>query len=268
MSPRTFSTRRDPFLRQCERTAGCGADDGAVPSDGQPPQSPVFKLYIRGLEHLHGISPENLSALETLLVRPFPIWKRMLDIVGTLAGIVVFSPLMIVIALLISLTSAGPVIFTQKRSGLGGKPFWVYKFRTMFQDAEARKAELLVLNERKGPAFKMKNDPRITAVGRLLRKTSLDELPQFFNVLKGDMSLVGPRPLPVDEMRASKSWHRCRLEVKPGITCLWQITSRDESCFDQWMRLDLEYIRNMSFSYDLKLLVMTIPAVLSRKGAY
>jgi len=245
-----------------------GVDDGVVPDDGIPHQFPVFRLYIHGLEHLRETSLENTSPLETLLVRPFPVWKRILDIAGALAGIVLFAPLMMVIGLLIALTSPGPVIFMQKRSGLGGTPFWVYKFRTMFQDAEARKTELLSLNERKGPAFKMKNDPRVTAVGRILRKTSLDELPQFLNVLKGDMSLVGPRPLPVDEMRASKPWHRCRLEVKPGITCLWQITSRDESCFDQWMRLDLEYIRNMSFSYDLKLLFKTIPAVLSRKGAY
>jgi lipopolysaccharide/colanic/teichoic acid biosynthesis glycosyltransferase len=137
----------------------------------------------------------------------------------------------------------------------------------MTVDAEARRHKLLEFNERNGPAFKMKDDPRITPLGRILRKTSLDELPQFFNVLTGHMSLVGPRPLLVEEHLACDHWHHVRLEVKPGLTCLWQIYSRDESSFDQWVRLDVEYIRRMSFWYDLKLLLLTVPAVLLRKGA-
>ena len=207
------------------------------------------------------------QAMETLFNMPMPAWKRAMDIAFSLVGIVVFAVPMLAIALLIKLTSRGPVFFTQDRAGFGGDPFPLYKFRTMVVDAEERKAALLAENVRKGPAFKMKNDPRVTSLGRLLRKTSLDELPQFFNVLKGEMSLVGPRPLPINEERKIDRWHRARRTVKPGITCVWQVTSRDESCFDAWMRLDMQYIRNLSFWQDVKLLLMTLPAVLIRRGA-
>ena len=208
------------------------------------------------------------QTLEPCFVRAFPYWKRAIDIAGSLAGIVAAAPLMLAVAVAIRATSRGPVIFSQQRGGRGAKPFRVYKFRTMVQDAEARKQEVLHLNERQGPVFKIKNDPRITTMGRILRKLSLDELPQLFNVLKGDMSLVGPRPLPVQEDEELQPWQRMRLTVKPGITGLWQVTSRDKSCFDEWVRLDIRYIRCMSFWMDIKILLMTIPAVLSRKGAH
>jgi lipopolysaccharide/colanic/teichoic acid biosynthesis glycosyltransferase len=206
--------------------------------------------------------------LEPMFVRPFPTWKRAMDIAGALTGLILFAPIMLFVSLIIKLGSPGPVLFTQMRGGMGGKPFKLYKFRTMVPDAEAQKAALRHLNERHGPAFKMKDDPRITRVGRMLRKTSLDELPQFLNVLKGDMSLVGPRPLPVAEDAELDQWHRLRLEVKPGLTCIWQISGRDESCFDKWVRQDIEYIRNRSMLLDVKLIMLTIPAVVRRRGAH
>jgi lipopolysaccharide/colanic/teichoic acid biosynthesis glycosyltransferase len=208
------------------------------------------------------------QALEPCFVRPFPRWKRAVDVLGSLAGIVLTAPLMAVIALGIRASSPGCAVFAQERGGRGGKPFKVYKFRTMVMDAEARKLDLMHLNERQGPVFKIKADPRITAFGRFLRKLSLDELPQLFNVLRGDMSLVGPRPLPVQEDDELENWQRMRLMVKPGITGLWQVTSRDKSCFDEWVRLDIRYIDHMSFWMDIKILLMTIPAVLSRRGAH
>ncbi|MFP4501123.1 MAG: sugar transferase [Candidatus Hydrogenedentota bacterium] len=199
---------------------------------------------------------------------PFPRWKRAMDVAGAAAGIVLTAPLMLGVAAAVKLTCRGPVLFKQERGGLGGQPFTVYKFRTMVADAETQKPHLLHLNERKGPAFKMKDDPRVTRLGQILRMLSLDELPQFFNVLKGDMSLVGPRPLPVKEDEELALWQRMRLETKPGITGLWQVTSRDRSCFDEWMRLDIRYIKELSFWLDVKLLLLTIPAVVSRKGAH
>jgi lipopolysaccharide/colanic/teichoic acid biosynthesis glycosyltransferase len=206
--------------------------------------------------------------MEALFVRPYPAWKRAKDVLGALVLLVALSPVMLVVALAIRATSKGPVIFRQVRGGHGGKPFTLYKFRSMVVDAEARKGELMAFNERGGPAFKMTNDPRVTPVGRFIRKTSLDELPQLVNVLRGDMALVGPRPLPVDEDQGYEPWQRRRLEVKPGLTCIWQITSRDEADFDRWVRLDLKYIRKHGLIYDLKLLLRTIPAVLLRKGAH
>ncbi len=211
--------------------------------------------------------PAPLSLAPQFAV-PFPRWKRTMDIMGAIVGIVLAAPLMLGVAAAIKLTARGPVLFKQERGGLGGQPFTVYKFRTMVADAETQKPHLLHLNERKGPAFKMKDDPRVTRLGQVLRMLSLDEFPQFFNVLKGDMSLVGPRPLPVQEDEELALWQRMRLETKPGITGLWQVTSRDRSCFDEWMRLDIRYIKELSFWLDVKLLLLTIPAVVSRKGAH
>lgn len=215
-----------------------------------------------------GYPEVRAKSLEPMFVKPFPWWKRAMDIAGALFAIIVFGPQMLAIALVIKLTSPGPVLFTQMRGGRGGKPFKVYKFRTMVVDAEQRKLDILHLNERNGPAFKMKNDPRVTSIGRLLRATSMDEMPQFFNVLFGDMSLVGPRPLPVEECSKTDQWHRRRLEVKPGLTCIWQVKGRDRSCFDQWVRQDIEYIEKHSLLLDLKLILQTVPAVLSRRGAH
>lgn len=195
--------------------------------------------------------------------------KQIIDFSGALCLLGVLSPLMLLVALLIKLTSSGPVLFRQKRSGLNGKPFTMLKFRSMITDAEQRQHELAVLNEMSGPVFKLTRDPRVTRIGRFIRKFSVDELPQLFNVVRGEMSLVGPRPLPVDEVRRFDDLaHRRRLSVKPGITCLWQVSGRnDVRDFRDWVRLDLEYIDNWSLWLDFKILWRTIPVVLLGSGA-
>jgi len=179
------------------------------------------------------------------------------------------APVFLMVALLIKLTSPGPILFRQLRSGLNGAPFTIYKFRTMVTDAEQRKHELESMNEMSGPVFKVTRDPRVTRLGRWLRKYSIDELPQLFNVLRGEMSLVGPRPLPVDEVkRFHDVAHRRRLSVKPGLTCLWQISGRNQIAeFSDWVRLDLEYIDNWSIWLDFKILFRTVPVVLMGTGA-
>ena len=195
--------------------------------------------------------------------------KQAIDFAGALAMLVLLSPVFLLCALAVKINSPGPVLFRQKRSGINGRPFTMYKFRSMATNAEQRKHELAAMNEMSGPVFKVANDPRITPVGRFLRRFSLDELPQLFNVLKGAMSLVGPRPLPVDETKRFEDLaHRRRLSVKPGLTCLWQISGRNEvNEFSDWVRLDLEYIDNWSLWLDIKILFRTIPVVFIGTGA-
>ncbi len=201
-----------------------------------------------------------------LLVRPLPTWKRLIDITVGCVGLLLAMPVMVAVSLAIKASGPGPILFKQKRSGLGGKPFTIYKFRTMVVDAEAKKAQLRSKSEQDGPAFKIKHDPRITRVGRILRETSLDEIPQLINVLKGDMSLVGPRPLPVEESNLCASWHRRRLDVTPGLTCIWQIHGRSSVTFAEWIRMDRRYIRALSIWQDIKLILLTVPSVLARRG--
>ncbi len=195
--------------------------------------------------------------------------KLAMDFTGSLLMILAAAPLMLLVALLIKVTSPGPVFFRQQRSGLNGAPFKIFKFRTMQTNAEQFQHELAAMNEMTGPVFKVTNDPRITPIGKWLRKYSLDELPQLFNILRGEMSLVGPRPLPVDEVkRFNDLAHRRRLSVKPGLTCLWQVSGRNKiSDFKEWVRLDLEYIDNWSIWLDLVILLRTIPAVFAGTGA-
>lgn len=195
--------------------------------------------------------------------------KQVLDFVLAAASLIVLVPLFLALAIIIKLTSRGPVLFRQTRCGLNGKPFMMLKFRSMVNDAEAQKALLSAQNEMSGPVFKLSNDPRVTPIGRFMRKWSMDELPQLFNVLVGDMSIVGPRPLPVEEVsRFDDLAHRRRLSVKPGLTCLWQVSGRNNiTDFADWVRLDLEYIDNWSLWLDFKILCLTIPAVLSGNGA-
>lgn len=195
------------------------------------------------------------------------LMKRVLDTALSLAVLIILAPLLLLVALLIKLTSPGPVFFVQNRVGMNQRQFKLYKFRSMVADAEERKFALEHLNERDGPAFKIENDPRITRIGRFLRKTSIDELPQLFNVLSGEMSLVGPRPPLPDEVRKYEWLFRKRLSVKPGITCIWQISGRNGVSFDRWMQMDHEYIENWSLWLDLKILFKTIPAVLTSRGA-
>lgn len=194
--------------------------------------------------------------------------KRILDIAGSLALLVILSPLFLIVAAFIKLTSPGTVFFSQKRVGLNKRQFTMYKFRTMVPAAESIQERLAHLNEMTGPVFKIKDDPRITPVGRILRKTSIDELPQLFNVLMGDMSLVGPRALPLrDYQFFNEDWQRRRFSVLPGITCLWQIHGRNNIPFEQWMVMDMQYIDRWSLWLDLKILALTIPAVFRGSGA-
>jgi len=197
------------------------------------------------------------------------VLKRVIDIVASVILLTLLSPLFLLAALLVKLTSRGPVFYEFRVLGQHARPFVAYKFRTMVENADDLKPALLQHNEMRGPAFKMRNDPRITPVGRWLRKLSIDELPQLWSVLVGDMSLVGPRPPFAEEFRQYKSWQWGRLAVTPGITCIWQVTGRsDISDFDDWAALDAEYIKNWSLGLDFKILLLTIPAVLRGKGAY
>ena len=195
--------------------------------------------------------------------------KQLIDTIGACLAILIFLPILLFCALSIRLSSPGPILFRQQRSGLNGRPFMMYKFRSMVTDAEQRRRELEDLNEMDGPVFKLSEDPRVTWIGQILRRRSFDELPQLFNVLKGEMSLVGPRPLPVDEtLQFDDLAHRRRLSVKPGLTCLWQISGRNNvKDFQEWVRLDLEYIDNWSLWLDMKILVRTVPVVLLGTGA-
>lgn len=194
--------------------------------------------------------------------------KRVVDVGISMATLFLLSPVMVVTALLIRLTSPGPVLFAQDRVGMNQRRFRLYKFRSMVMDAEERKKELASLNELDGPAFKIGNDPRITPIGRIIRKTSIDELPQLYNVLKGEMSLVGPRPPLPDEVSKYDWLFRRRLSVKPGITCVWQVSGRNNTTFDEWMTMDKQYVENWSLLLDFKILLKTIPAVLFGKGAH
>jgi len=193
--------------------------------------------------------------------------KRGTDVLIAAAGLIVLAPWMAIIAAVVRLTSPGPAIFRQVRCGLNGRQFLFYKFRSMCHDAEARKAAVAHLNTRAGVAFKIPDDPRLTPVGRYLRKFSIVEWPQLWNVLRGDMSLVGPRPAIPSEVDRYQRWQRRRLRMRPGLTCLWAISGRDEVDFETWMKMDMQYIDNWSLALDWKILLRTIPRVLTGRGA-
>jgi exopolysaccharide biosynthesis polyprenyl glycosylphosphotransferase len=247
---------------QLEAVVGLAADEGKTvriavdPMDGVVPkasQEEFEGLLIRSLVHDSG--------REVGLVL-----KRLIDIVGAGAGLVVLSPLLLGTALLIRARDGSPVLFRQTRIGLHGRPFRICKFRTMVPDAEVRLGEVADMNELRGAAFKVTNDPRITSLGRSLRMTSIDELPQLWNVLKGEMSLVGPRPPLADEVNGYDIWHRRRLSMKPGMTGLWQIEARRDPDFDRWVERDLIYIDQWSMWLDVRILARTVPAVLTKAG--
>jgi exopolysaccharide biosynthesis polyprenyl glycosylphosphotransferase len=200
--------------------------------------------------------------------RPSAIWKRVIDITLGIASVVFLSPILLVCALLVKLSSPGPMIFKQRRAGLHGRPFMLYKFRTMVVGAEGMLRAVAHRSVTGGPMFKDRSDIRVTPFGRIMRRFSLDELPQLFNVIAGDMSLVGPRPLPVHEAALILGVHRRRFSMRPGITCLWQVNGRSDLEFSEWMRYDIQYVDSWSIWLDAKLLVRTIPAVMSGKGAY
>lgn len=211
--------------------------------------------------------PRITAHVDVFEVRAF-FFKRAIDLIVSSVLLIALSPLLLLVAALIKFTSPGPVFFGQKRVGLNKRQFVMYKFRTMIPNAERLQEELVHLNEMSGPVFKIKNDPRVTPLGRFLRRTSIDELPQLFNVLKGEMSLVGPRAMSVrDYQLFSEDWQRRRFSVPPGITCLWQICGRNSIPFEQWMELDMQYIDKWSLWLDLKILLRTVPAVLKGLGA-
>lgn len=198
----------------------------------------------------------------------YRIIKRGADIFCSLLGLVVLSPVFLITAIAIKKEDGGKIFFTQERNGLGGKVFRMYKFRSMCLNAPELHKELLKNNELDGPAFKMKDDPRITKVGKFIRKTSIDELPQLVNIIKGDMSIVGPRPLPTYETAQCNAYQNQRLLVKPGLTCYWQCSGRNDIPFDEWMELDLKYIREASLATDMKIIVKTFGSVIDHSGAY
>jgi exopolysaccharide biosynthesis polyprenyl glycosylphosphotransferase len=221
----------------------------------------VSKVY---LEHLGDKPLLTFSATpedELLLL------KRVLDVVMALAALLALSPLLLILAVLVRLTSRGPILFRQTRCGLGGRKFTLYKFRSMRPDANLRREELEALNEVDGPVFKIRNDPRCTPIGRFMRKFSLDELPQLVNIINGDMSFVGPRPPLPEEVEKYERWQRRRLRMQPGLTCLWALEGRSQLSFRRWMELDLEYIDHWTLALDWKILLRTIPVVLLGRGA-
>ena len=193
--------------------------------------------------------------------------KRVLDIICSTIGLIILSPILLIVAILIKLESKGPVIFSQERVGLNGAKFKMYKFRSMVQNAEDLKEKLEKQNEMSAPMFKIKDDPRITKVGKFIRKTSIDEIPQLINVLKGDMSLVGPRPSLPKEVEKFEAWMLDRLSVKPGLTCYWQVSGRNNINFEDWMKLDLQYVEDRSFLLDLKLIFKTFFVLFGDKNA-
>ncbi len=215
------------------------------------------------------VTPEQDLGQPTtaMFIHPLPRWKRSLDILSAAIGLTLLLPLFVIVAAVIRKSSPGPVVFNQLRSGWGGRPFQLYKFRSMDVDAESQQRDLLHTNEQDGPAFKMADDPRVTPFGRWIRKMSIDELPQLWNVLKGEMTLVGPRPLPCAEQQAAKRWQQRRLDAVPGLTCIWQIRGRSKVSFAEWVRMDIEYIGKFSLLNDIAILLATIPAVLLRRGA-
>lgn len=237
---------------------------------GVPFAVPLHSLRYNRATLLEGGTPDGY--LHYLNTKPKPFqWalKRIVDIVCSTAALVVLSPLLLVVSLVIKFQDGGPILYTQSRVGLHGAEFRFLKFRSMVQNADALKDKLIQdqQNERTGPAFKMKNDPRVTAFGRFIRKYSIDELPQLLNILRGDMTIVGPRPPLPREVAQYKTWQRRRLSVRPGLTCYWQVGGRDEIGFDEWMDLDLRYVDHWSLKRDVALILATVPVVLFGKGA-
>ncbi len=226
----------------------------------------------RGTPSRLPVSPSSpvIEAATVDVIEPFAyrVTKRVFDLVVGGGILLLLVPVIPLVALMIRLDSKGAVFYRQDRVGKGGRVFQFYKFRSMRADSDRLRAGLESRNEAAGPVFKMKNDPRITAVGQFLRRSSLDEIPQIFNVLKGDMSIVGPRPALPGEVAKYETWHRRRLDVKPGITCLWQVAGRNQVSFEEWMRLDIEYMSRRSLRTDVTIFVKTIPAVIARRGAY
>ena len=213
------------------------------------------------------IEEQEIIQIERKESTLYKVSKRALDVIASFLGLVILSPILLIVAILIKLESKGPAIFAQSRIGLNGKEFKMYKFRSMVQNAEELKEKLAKQNEMSGPMFKIKNDPRVTKVGKFIRKTSIDELPQLLNILKGDMTLVGPRPSLPREVEKFESWMLKRLEVKPVLPCYWQVSGRNNIDFYEWMKLDLKYVNDMGFWLDIKLIFKTVAVLFGDKNA-
>lgn len=254
--PRLWLNRIDEAILACER-------EGIPTSISMD----LYNLRIARVRQTD-FSGFPLLEFETFNARTWQLFaKRVIDVVLSLLLLIGLSPLFFVIALAIKITSPGPVFFRQRRCGMNGRTFSIFKFRSMVENAEMRRRELEKMNEMDGPVFKIKRDPRITTVGRVLRRTSLDELPQLFNVLMGDMSIVGPRPPLAVEVELYKQWQRRRLSLKPGLTCIWQVSGRNKISFEKWMEMDMEYIDNWSLWLDFKIMAKTVFVVLFGYGA-
>jgi lipopolysaccharide/colanic/teichoic acid biosynthesis glycosyltransferase len=251
-----------PALPRVRSHAGGFANGHARPRLSSSSAPATWRAPAQGT---YAILPFELPADEGAYLRA---GKRIVDVIGAALALLVLAPVVLVLAIIIRITTHGPVFYRSKRIGRGGREFTFYKLRSMVNGADRHRHHLSHLNECDGPVFKISRDPRVTVVGRLLRTTSLDELPQLWNVIWGDMSLVGPRPPLPEEVSHYQPWQMRRLEVRPGLTCLWQISGRSRIGFEEWMRLDLEYINRRSFRLDLQILLRTIPAVLSQEGAY
>lgn len=219
----------------------------------------------KGYEQYDSIVYTNGKTMSDLA---FKLMKRCFDVLGALGGLVILAPVFLIIALAIRIEDGGHAFYRQDRNGLNGKVFHMYKFRSMCVNAEQMHQSLLEKNELDGPAFKLRNDPRVTKVGRFIRRTSLDELPQFINILKGEMSFVGPRPLPTYETEQCNEYQKQRMLVKPGLTCYWQCSGRNNISFDEWIELDLKYIKEASLWVDFKIMCKTVTSVISGDGAY
>jgi len=282
----TYSGRERPFHNSEQNHAFADSDSDIAFGNDSDPEDTVVEPPSALSKATSRIAPQNLgiktfradrdsqtmractgqilstSTVPTpQLCRQYPRWKRCMDIVCAAFGLIVALPVLFIAAIAIKLTSKGPVFFRQMRTGQFGNPFPIYKIRTMVMDAEELKGKLEELNERDGPAFKIKDDPRVTTLGVFLRKTGLDELPQLWNVLIGDMAIVGPRPLPCIEDAQCKLWQRRRLDTKPGLTCIWQISKSRKISFSDWMRMDLQYADSITISGDIRLIFQTVKAV-------
>jgi exopolysaccharide biosynthesis polyprenyl glycosylphosphotransferase len=254
--------KETPTIRELEKLLQIASEVGVV-----------FRMYssffnvLTNKTHLHYFGTIPLLTISNTPLNYFELRvKEVFDFLFSAFVVIVLSPVYVLLALAIKIDSKGPVFFKQKRVGLRGRKFIVYKFRTMVTNAEELKEKLMQQNEMDGPVFKMTNDPRITRVGRFLRKTSLDELPQFFNVLIGDMSIIGPRPPLPEEVRQYERWQLRRLSMKPGITCIWQVSGRNKIPFDEWMKMDLEYIDNWSLKLDFIIFLKTIRTMIRGDG--
>lgn len=256
--PEGFGDKEDPIPgNERGRRAGDQVGEKWVRIDEVSQKSSVNRSWMIGDDPMEVTARVSFGA----------ILKRSLDIAGASIGLIVLSPILLIAMLAIRLTSPGPAIFRQTREGRGGKPFTIFKLRTMEIDAEQKQAALRSQSHRDGPAFKIDRDPRVTPVGEFLRKTCIDELPQLLNVLLGHMSLVGPRPLPWHESRACQHWHRRRLDIRPGMTCHWQVNKSAAETFDDWMRMDLQYVDRHGLIQDARLICQTVLVPLSGRGS-